>query len=171
MKVKTMTENEIDTLPVHPTSWRDNKTALWLVRIGFFLQFYIPMFVCCYFVYDFSTIPYYTMSVDDPQYDEVELEPSPLDKAFLALSILTFPVLVVQCTIFTLKLRSAQLHSVETILRRLIIINVLHSFLSWGFLIFLLIPITLIRLTPPTILYLIAIRIESKANIVTNAGV
>ena len=164
-----LTENEIETPHDRPTSWRNNKTILWLVRIGFLLQFYIPAIVCCLFIYNFSTLPIYTMSPDDPRYDAVELEPGMLECLFFVLSVFTLPLVIVQCSIFTLILRFAKLKSAETVLWWLVVINVLHSALSMF--IFFLIPGTLIRLTPPTILYLIAIRIESKANAIPNIGV
>ena len=160
-----MTENEIETLPVKPPSWRDNKAVLWLVRIGFFLQFYIPMIVCCHIVYTTGTRPPFTTSEDDPYYADYAFGES-LNEQFFKYGIYTLIFLFVQWTIFSLILRLGQLRSVTEVLLWLIVINALHAF-AW---MFLVIPITLIRLTPPTILYLIAIRIESKAQRFASQG-
>jgi hypothetical protein len=152
-----MSENDIETTSVRQPSWRDNKAVLWLVRIGFLLQFYIPAAVCCYIVYETGTRPPFTMSEDDPYYADHAFGEH-LSEEFFKFGVYTLILLFVQWTIFALILRFAKLRSVEGILWCLIVINIIHAF-AW---IFVLWPVTLIRLTPPTVLYYIAITIETR---------
>jgi len=151
-----MSENEIETLPVRQPSWRDNKAVLWLVRIGFLLQFYIPAIVCILIMWD-ASLPPQTVNNDEIFYKNL------LHTA----SLITLILLVVQGSIFTLILRFAKLRTAKTVLWWLVVINILHT-CAWGIIVM---PVTLIRLTPPTILYLIAIRIESKTLRHAEAGV
>ncbi|MCL2624277.1 MAG: hypothetical protein FWD31_11495 [Planctomycetaceae bacterium] len=133
-----MTENEIETPPVRRPSWRDNKTVLWLVRIGFLLQFYIPMFVCCYYVY-----------VNYPGYG-----------LFYIWYVRTLILLVVQCSVLTLILRFGKLRSAHIVLWCLIVMNVIHSAYWLYFVPYISFPLTMHRLALPTALYFFAILIE-----------
>ena len=137
---KTMTKNEIETPSVQPTSWRDNMAVLRLVRIGFLLQFYIPVIVCCIcictsFVWRNEVVGGYVFFF----------------------GIFTLILLAVQCSFFTWVLRLEKLRFACHVLLSFIVINVIHSIvwlcLGWW-------PMTVVRLTPPTILYLIAAIIE-----------
>ena len=148
----------IETSSVRRPSWRDNKAVLWLVRIGFLLQFYIPAIVCCYIIYVTGTRPPFTMSEDDPYYaDHVFVEG--LRDGFFKFGIYTLILLFVQWTIFSLILRFGKFRSVTGVLLCLIVINILHA-LAWMLVMW---PVTLIRLTPPTLLYVIAIFFEWNA--------
>jgi len=141
-----MTENEIETPPVRPTSWRDNKAVLWLVRIGFLLQFYIPAIVCCWVAW--VSAPFNASLHDD------------FAPGFFRYAILTLILLAVQYHILTKFLRSRELRSAGLVLGCLVVFNTLHGvawlYYTWSW----WLPITLIRLTPPNLLYLIAIVIE-----------
>ena len=154
---KIMTENEIETPPVRPPAWRDNEAVLWLVRIGFLLQFYIPAIVCCYIVYDIGTRPPVIVSEDDPYYADYEFGKH-LSEQFFKFSIYTLILLVVQWTFFSLILRFGKLRSAEGVLWLLIAINAIHS-LAW---LMIMWPLTLIRLIPPNAFYYIAICIEAR---------
>ncbi|MCL2120498.1 MAG: hypothetical protein FWH27_18955 [Planctomycetaceae bacterium] len=131
-----------ETPSVHLPTWRDNKTVFWLVRVGFVLQFYIPMIVCCYIVYETGTSPSFTMR----------------NEQFFKFGISTLILLFVQCTVFTLILRHARLRFAEGVLWCLIVINAIHS-LAW---LMVMWPLTLIRLIPPNALYYIAISVEAR---------
>jgi len=161
-----MTENEIETLPVRPPSWRDNKAVLWLVRIGFLLQFYIPAIVCCIVMVVAFMQPPFTLSKGDPHYMEYAFYEN-LRWDFFIFSILTLILLAVQCIIGMLILRSPKTRFAGTVLWWLVAFNMIHG-IVW---LLLMWPVTLIRLNPPTILYLIAIRKESKTFRNTKAGV
>jgi hypothetical protein len=120
-------------------TWRDNKAVLWLVRIGFHLQFYIPAIICCFVILasysaNNNVIGGYAFFI-----------------AFTALV-----VLVAQWTITTLFLRHATLRTAGIVLGCLIVMNVIHS-LVWLCFMSDLPQIPLFRLTPPTVLYMIAI--------------
>ena len=141
-------------------TWRNNKTVLWLVRVGFILQFFIPAIVCCAIIHSYhvSPTPYPVFAPDDPNFDKA------YNAAFMhyvrsQLAGITLAVLVVQCAIFTLILRFAKLRSANGVLQCLIAINLIHGmlWLAGGW------PWTIARLTPPTILYLIAIIVEWRA--------
>ena len=127
-----MTENEIETLPVRSPSWRDNKAVLWLVRIGFLLQFHIPMVYCCYL--------------------------ASLNRWLISQwAVNTLMLLIVQCAFFTWVFRLKKLCSAHIVLWCLIIMNVIHS-AYWLY--FALFPLTMYRLALPTALYFIAILVE-----------
>ena len=150
------------SLPAAPksSSWRDNKTVLWLVRIGFALQFYIPPIVCVWIIWDYMMFVPKIIPEDDPSYMDYQFIIY-LRFEFFKFSIYTLILLALQCTIFTLILRSAKLRFAGGVLWCLIIINIFHS-LIWCFMMW---PLTLIRLAIPTILFLIAVCIESgKSN-------
>jgi len=139
----------------HTPTWRDNKAVLWLVRVGFVLQFYIPMVVCCWIVYSTGTRSPFTMSKDDPNFaDHAFVEY--LNREFFKFGIYTLIFLVIQWAIFALVLRYAKLRSAGGVLLCLMIINIFHS-LAWMLVMW---PVTLIRLIPPTVLYYIAVWIE-----------
>jgi len=77
---KPMTE--IETPPVRTPSWRDNKAVLWLVRIGFLLQFYIPAIVCCWVAW--VSVPFNASPHDDyaPGFFPVRCpDPDPMGRA------------------------------------------------------------------------------------------
>ena len=142
-----------------PPSWRDNKTVLWLVRIGFVLQFYIPAIVCLLIIWDTGTNVPKVVPEDDPLYIDYVFAKG-INADLFKFSIYTLILLTVQCTIFTLILRVVKSH-VDNTLVWLISINIIHS-LIWCFMMW---PLTLIRLAIPTILYFIAVCIESgKSN-------
>ena len=138
-------------------SWRDNKNTLWLVRIGFALQFYIPALVCIWIIRITGTYEPKIVPRDDPYFADYDFV-NHLYAEFFKFSIYTLILLFVQCTVFTLILRFAKLRLATEILIWLIVINILHS-LIWCFIGW---PLTLIRLAIPTILYIIAAAIESK---------
>ena len=152
-----MTENEIETPPVRPTSWRDNKAVLWLVRIGFLLQFYVPMFVCCRYICVNYSNGYYGL--------------------FYIWYVRTIILLVVQWSIYTLILRFIKLRSAHIVLWCLIVMNVIHS-AYWLYFAPIPWPLTMRRLALPTTLYFIAILVEwivffknNKSSRTTDAGV
>ena len=161
-----MTENEIEISPVRRPSWRDNKAVLWLVRIGFLLQFYIPAVVCCVIMLAAFLQPPFTMGRDDPHYMEYAFYEN-LRWDFFIFSILTLILLAVQCIIGMLILRSPKTRFAGTVLWCLIVFNVLHGFV-WMLAMW---PVTLIRLTPPTILYGIAFYVEWRTARNAEAGV
>jgi len=137
-----------------PTSWRDNKTVLRLIRIGFILQFYLPAVVCIVGllgVYD------YFLPMQHPDHNVAQ---SAHDASYIfhVIAIPTLMVLAVQWVFFTLLLLHPELRSPAGILCLLIVINILHS----GLWMLAGSPLTLIRLTPPTILYIIAIFVKQK---------
>jgi hypothetical protein len=140
-------------------TWRDNKTVLWLVRVGFVLQFYIPAIVCCYIVYSTGTRPPFTMSEDDPLYADYHFGEY-LSDQFFKYGIATLMLLVVQWSLFSLILRFAKLRFAQGVLLSLVFINILHA-LVW---LVVMWPLTMLRLTPPTMLYIIALCIESKVS-------
>lgn len=132
-----------------PVTWRDNKTVLRLVRIGFILQFLIPAIVCIVGLaaYDFFVPPKQNLD----RYAELVAQNQRY--LFHVIAIPTLIVLAVQYIIFALPLRLVELRSAVPVLWCLIIMNIIHSAL-W---ILLESPLTFMRLTPPTILYIVAI--------------
>ena len=134
-----MTESEIETPPVRRPSWRDNKAVLWLVRIGFLLQFYIPAIVCCRYICVKYSVAHYDL--------------------FYLWYFWTIVLLVVQCSVFTLILRFVKLRSAHIVLWCLIVMNVIHS-AYWLYFASIPWPLTMRRLALPTALYLIAILVE-----------
>ena len=136
------------------SSWRDNKTVLRLVRIGFLLQFYIPAVVCGYFIWVYFAMPVEIPPRDDPNFRGAEMDAF-IRGMFFQFAAATLAVLAVEWTILTLALRR-KTPSAGNVLGCLVYINILHS----GLWLLILFPLTLIRLAPPTILYILAIRCE-----------
>ena len=120
-------------------TWRDNRIVLWLVRIGFLLQFYIPAGVCCYIL---------IMTVGDMSFTGGFIQ---------IFSGLTLTLLAVQWAVFASILRFVKLRSAWHILGCLIVVNVIHGgiwlWIDW--------PYTMGRLAPPTVFFLIAMIAES----------
>jgi len=136
--------------PTH--SWRDNKTALRLVRIGFLLQFYLPAVVC---IVGFLGAYDYFLPMHHPDH-QIAFSAQYASYVFHIVAPITLFVLIVQCAVFTLLLRTPAPRSAAGVLCLLIVMNILHS----GLWMLADSPLTLIRLTPPTILYIIAIIVE-----------
>ena len=159
MTLTKTNDGTVETSVIRTPTWRDNKAVLWLVRAGFVLQFYIPMVVCCWIVYSTGTRSPFTMSKDDPNFaDHAFVEY--LNQEFFKFGIYTLIFLVIQWAIFALILRFAKLRVANEVLVWLIVINVIHGF-AWMLVMW---PVTLIRLTPPSILFGIAICVESRAS-------
>ena len=131
----------------------NNQLVLRLVQIGFLLQFYIPAVVCVYLICAYF-VPILPVG-DLFAYDLGELGVlNRLD--FATIAAFTLAVLAVQCVIFTLGQRLAEPCPATGFLLCLIVINIWHgrAWMVAG------IPLTAIRLTPPTILYIIAVLVE-----------
>ena len=150
-----------------PATWRDNKTVLRLVRIGFILQFYIPAVVCIILGIIGLLIEAYYFFMPPPivtGYINIAMVMYELQLVAI-IAGLTLVVLAVQWTIFTLILRSEKLRSATPVLWWLIGMNVIHSILWLPMLLVNPLQVTLVRLTPPTILYIMAIREEKKSSL------
>ena len=100
---------------------------------------------------------------DDPYFDSYVLD-TYFSGLFFKIGIYTLILLVVQCTIFTLILRSAKLRFAGIVLGCLIAINIIHSIFWLCF----MLPLTLARLAIPTFLYIIAVGITFDAKIPTH---
>ena len=155
-----------------PATWRDNKTVLLLVRVGFLTQFYIPAIIWIGVIVaryiEWAWIPVY--------------QSAPTDLLYTVLSTTVIMViLTVQWPLFALILRFGKLRSAAPVLWCLIVMNishivicVLHSIYNtlWPILSMLpfpyylpLLEVTINHLVPPTILFYLAIRAEKNSTL------
>ena len=130
-------------------AWRDNKTVLRLVRVGFFLQFYLPVIGIIPFFYgsNFATSPSQSLQTLCIFMGIPSME-------FIFPPTLFF--LIMQWGIFTAILQIDHLRSARRTLLCLIAVNMLYGVA----LIFIWWPYALLRLLPPSMLYGIAVLAE-----------